>query len=63
MKINGNRKNVAIQKRIEEVMDEEFEKMIVESSKDPLLKLIREGKIDRLSLPEIKAYLKGDKNE
>jgi hypothetical protein len=63
MKTEGNKKQVAIQKRIEEVMDEEFDKMIEESTTDPLLKLIREGKIDRLSLPEIKDYLKGTKNE
>lgn len=63
MKNGEKEKQVAIQKRIEEVMDEEFEKLIEESSEDPLLKLIREGKLEQLSLPEIKAYLKGDKNE
>jgi hypothetical protein len=63
MKDNKNRKVVAIQDRIEEVMNEEFEKMIAESGKDPLLKLIREGKIDSLSLEQIKMYLKGAKDE
>lgn len=54
-------KQVIIQKRIDQVMREEFEKLITESSKDPLLKLVREGKIDSLSLHEIKAYLVGEK--
>jgi len=56
-------KQVVIQKRIDEVMREEFEKVIIESSKDPLLKLIRENKIDSMSLQEIRAYLRGNKNE
>lgn len=56
-------KQVVIQKRIDEVMREEFEKLIVESTKDPLLKLIRENKINSLSLKEIKSYLKGEENE
>ena len=42
-------------------MREEFEKVIMDSSKDPLLKLIRENKIDSMSLQEIRAYLKGNK--
>ncbi len=56
-------KQVLIQKRIDEVMREEFEKLIVESSKDPILKLILENKIDSLSLKEIKSYLEGEENE
>ena len=56
-------KQVVIQKRIDKVMHEEFEKLIIESSKDPLLKLVRENKIDSLSLEEIKSYLKGEKSE
>jgi hypothetical protein len=56
-----NDKQVIIQKRIDEVMHEEFENLIAESSKDPLLKLVREGKIDSLSLQEIKAFLLGEK--
>ena len=52
------KKQVAIQKRIEEVMDEEFEKMLTNSGEDPLLKLIRSGKLDSLSLEEIKKYLR-----
>lgn len=55
------RKEVVIQQRIDEVIREEFEKMIIESGKDPLLKLIIEGKIDSLSLDEIKSYLRESK--
>lgn len=62
MKKREGRKHVAIQKRIEEVMNQEFEKLIAESGDDPLLKLIRQGKIDSLSLEEIKAYLRGEKD-
>jgi hypothetical protein len=54
-------KQIAIQKRIEEVMNEEFEKLIAESGDDPLLRLIRQGKLDRLSIEEIKAYLGEEK--
>jgi len=62
VKKREGRKHVAIQKRIEEVMNQEFEKLIAESGDDPLLKLIRQGKIDSLSLEEIKAYLRGEKD-
>jgi len=53
---------VIIQERIDEVMQEEFERMIGESAKDPLLKLIREGKINSMSLEEIRDYLRGKKD-
>lgn len=53
-------KQVVIQKRIDEVMHEEFEKLIAESSDDPLLKLIREDRIGSMTLQEIKSYLKGE---
>jgi hypothetical protein len=59
----GADKQVVIQKRIDEVMNEEFEKIIAESGKDPLLRLIRQGKIDSLTLEEIRAILRGKKNE
>ena len=55
----ASKKQINIQKRIDEVIRSEFEKMILESSKDPLLKLIIDGKINDLSLEEIKDYLKG----
>ena len=60
---NKKKKQVAIQRRIEEVMNEEFERMLAESGNDPLLKMIQEGVIDSLSLKEIKEHLKGDNNE
>jgi len=61
--INSKKKKpISIQDQIEQVMNEEFEKMIVESGNDPLLKLIREGKIDSLTLEQIKAHLKGETN-
>ena len=56
------KKQVVIQRRIDEVMHEEFEKLITESTKDPLLRLIREGRIKSLSLEEIKGYLLGEKS-
>mgnify|MGYP001090430402 CR=1 FL=1 len=51
-------RQVVIQKRIDEVMHKEFDKIIVESSKDPLLRLIRENKTDSMSLAEIRRYLR-----
>jgi len=51
-------KQVVIQKRIDEVMHEEFEKMIEESSKDPLIKLLLENKLGSMSIKQIKDYLK-----
>jgi hypothetical protein len=54
-------KQVVIQKRIDEVMREEFEKVIIESSKDPLLRLIRDSKISSMTLQEVRVYLKGNK--
>lgn len=54
----SSKKQVVIQKQIDRVLREEFEKMILESSKDPLLRLIIENKIDSLSLEEIKSYLR-----
>jgi len=51
-----SKKQVIIQERIEEVMSKEFEKLLLEYSNDPLLKLIIEGKIT-LPLEYIKKYL------
>jgi hypothetical protein len=53
--------SVVIQKRIDEVMSEEFEKLIREYSHDPLLKLILDGKIT-LALDTIKEYLEKQEN-
>jgi len=56
-------KHVIIQKRIDEVMVKEFEKMLKDYSDDPLLHLILEGKIT-LPLESIKEYIKEyEKNE
>ncbi|MCW3994528.1 MAG: hypothetical protein NWE98_00055 [Candidatus Bathyarchaeota archaeon] len=56
-------KQVIIQKRIDEVMKKEFEKLIKESSKDPLIKLLLENKLGLMTLEEIKNYLKRELNE
>ena len=53
--------SVVIQKRIDEVMSEEFEKLILEYSHDPLLNLILDGKIT-LALDTIKEYLEKQEN-
>lgn len=53
---------VKIQKRIDEVMREEFDKMIEECSDDPLIRLLRENRLEELSLDEIKLYLIGGKD-
>ena len=63
MKEGKGKQLVAIQKRIEEVMNIEFEKLIAESGDDPLLRLIRQHKLDSLSLEQIKAHLGGKKDE
>ncbi len=57
----GENKQVIILKKIDEVMREEFQKMIVESSKDPLLKLIQENKLDSMTLDQIRVCLRGKK--
>ena len=62
IKMESN-KQVVIQKRIDEVMREEFDKLINETCEDPLLNLIRSNKIGMLSLEEIKSYLKGEECE
>jgi len=56
-------KQVVIQKRIDEVMKEEFEKMIKESSNDPLIKLLLENKLGVMSIDQIKDYLRRKQNE
>jgi hypothetical protein len=53
-------KQVVIQKRIDEVMRQEFEKMIKESSKDPLIKLLLDNKLGSMSIKQIKDYLKSE---
>lgn len=50
------KKQVIIQKSIDEVMVREFEKMLKEYNKDPLLQLILDGKIT-MSLDYIKEYI------
>lgn len=57
----GQNKQVIIQKKIDEVMHEEFERVISESTSDPLLKLIQENKLDSMSIDEIRMLLKGEK--
>lgn len=52
----AEKKQVVIQKSINEVMVKEFEKMIKEYSKDPLLQLIIDGKIT-MSLQYVKKYI------
>jgi hypothetical protein len=63
VRVPSGTKQVVIQKRIDEVMYEEFDKMISQSSKDPLLKLIRDNKIDSMSLEDIRKHLKEKRNE
>ena len=50
-------KHVIIQKKINEVMQKEFENLIKESSEDPLLKLILSNEIEYMTLDKIKEYL------
>ena len=59
----NEKKHVVIQKRIDEVMSREFDKMIGSSSNEPLLKLILDHKLEKMSLEEIKKYLNGESNE
>lgn len=56
---NENKKEVSIQSRIDEVMNEEFEKLLAENGDDPLLRLVRLNKIDTLPISEIKKLLGG----
>ncbi|MGA3110462.1 MAG: hypothetical protein ABSE15_00335 [Candidatus Bathyarchaeia archaeon] len=58
---DNDKKQIAIQNRIEEVMNAEFEKLLVEAGDDILLKLVRQNKIDSISLEEIKKLLKVNK--
>jgi len=61
MSVKKKSKTVIIQKRIDEVMTQEFEKMILKTSNDPLIQLIRKNELRKMSIDEIKDYLKGDK--
>ena len=60
-RVDSDKKQIAIQSRIEEVMNEEFDKLLAEAGDDILLKLVRQNKIDSISLEEIKLLLKGIK--
>jgi hypothetical protein len=51
----SDEKQIIIQERIDEVMSEEFERMIRESSDDPLIKLLLENRISELTLDEIRS--------
>jgi len=50
-------KRVIIQKRIEEAMKDEFNKLLEENQDDALLKLLIENKIDGVSIDELKHML------
>lgn len=50
-------KRVIIQKRIEEAMNDEFNKLLKENQDDALLKLLIENKIDGVSIDELKHML------
>ncbi len=60
-RVDNDKKQIAIQSRIEEVMNAEFDKLLAEAGDDILLKLVRQNKIDSISLEEIKRLLKGNK--
>jgi len=51
-------KRVIIQKRIEEAMSDEFNKLLEENQDDALLKLLIENKIDDVSIDVLKQMLK-----
>ncbi len=48
---------VVIQQRIDEVMDEEFTKLLQENTDDKLLKLLIEEKLDEYSVEKLVKYL------
>ena len=63
--MNGARKvvrtkHVVIQKKIDESMKEEFEKLLAESKKNKLLQYVIEGKISSMDLQKIKDTLTED---
>lgn len=41
-----SKKNINIQKEIEKILNEEFQQMLKENSKDPLFQLLRNGDLD-----------------
>ncbi|MGD6810644.1 MAG: hypothetical protein ACQCN3_13185 [Candidatus Bathyarchaeia archaeon] len=63
MEKENNKKQVSIQRRIEEVMNAEFERLLAETGDDPLLKLVSQNKLEKLSIQEIKKILEGSDNE
>ena len=52
---------VVIQERIDQVMNEEFTKLLRENTDDKLLKLLIDEKIDDYSLEDLIQYLEGGK--
>jgi hypothetical protein len=51
---------VVIQERIDEVMNEEFTKLLRENSDDKLLKLLIDEKLDDYSVEKLVKYLEED---
>ena len=54
------KKQVVIQERIDEVMNEEFTKLLRENSDDKLLKLLIDEKLDDYSVEKLVKYLEED---
>lgn len=52
---------VVIQERIDQVMNEEFTKLLRENTDDKLLKLLIDEKTDDYSLEDLIQYLEGGK--
>lgn len=53
------KKQVVIQERIDEVMNEEFTKLLRENTDDKLLKLLIDNKLEEYSLEKLVKYLEG----
>lgn len=53
------KKQVVIQERIDEVMNEEFTKLLQENTDDKLLKLLIDDKLEENSLEKLVKYLEG----
>lgn len=54
------KEQVVIQERIDQVMNEEFTKLLRENTDDKLLKLLIDEKLDEYSLEELVIYLGED---
>jgi hypothetical protein len=53
----GEAKQIIIQERIDQVLNEEFKRLLKENQNDPLLKLLIDDELEKYDIDDLKEFL------